>query len=104
MWNVDAKHSENDSVNGGLFHCGCAFLHLPGLVWMGPGFKFAGLQRLWNICQILQKNANFSSDCSALAISAASSNRFGVCVCVCVARVSWLICVKSLNNGSDWLR
>ena len=51
--------TENDSVDGDHLHCGCAFLHLPGLVWMGPGFKFAGLQRLWNICQILQKIPTF---------------------------------------------
>ena len=33
---MDAKHSENDSVDGDRFHCGCALLHLPGLVWTGP--------------------------------------------------------------------
>jgi hypothetical protein len=38
------------------------------------------------------ENANFSLDCSGLAISAASSNLFGVCVCV--ACVSSLVCKK----------
>ena len=54
------KRYENNSVDGDHFHCGCAFLHLPQLVWMGPGFQFAWLQSLWNICRILQKMPTFN--------------------------------------------
>ena len=39
MVHVDTKHNkryENGSVDGDRFHCDCAFLYLPGLVWTGP--------------------------------------------------------------------
>ena len=92
VWNVDAKHSEND---------------MKTIVWTVIIFIVDGA---WiSICLVAKavehlpdttENSNFSSDWSGPAISAASSNRFGVCVCVCVARVSWLVCK---NTGSDWL-
>ena len=89
------KRYENDSVDGDLFHCGWAFLHLPGLVWMGPGFQFAWLQRLWNICQILQKIPTFHliAPYSPFLLL----HRFGlVCAFACVWRACPGLCVKTL--------
>ena len=86
------KRYENDSVDGDHFHCGCAFLHLPGLVWMGPGFQFALLQRLWNICRILQKMPTFHR----IAPDSAFLLLHLICL-VCVPRVSCPgLCVKTL--------
>ena len=33
---MDAKHSENVSVDGDRYHCRCEFLYLPALVWTEP--------------------------------------------------------------------
>ena len=90
---MDAKHSENDMKTivwtEIIFIADVRFYIYPTRVsvdgaWISISLVAKAVEHLPNITE----NANFSSDCSGLAISAASSNLFGVCVCMlCGARV-----------------